>query len=399
MTRNVTSGLDVGPTRRAFALLIIALALLANACSGQDGKAELRVVFWAGTEEERVEQANVDAFMEAHPGVKVSLESIPGNYLEKLVTAFAARKPPDVLLLDSVLIPRFLKGGVLLDLQPYLDQDPDFDPDAFFAEVYDIARRGEAVYALPKDFTPLVVYYNKRLFDEAGIAYPASDWTWEEFRETARALTADIDGDGRTDRYGTLVYTWPAFNIVWFWQAGGDVLSPDGSRASGYLDSPESIKAVEFFTGLVEEGLAPDPAAREALGGGAFMSGRVGMTISGHWSIPGFRVAAERDSKAMGLGDIGVCGLPRGAKRVSVIYESGWAVAKQTARPELAVELVKYLAGPEAQRRRATIGLAISSDRSVAAEIAQGDPFFYPAQPRGLRRSYRLLLANGLPGA
>lgn len=375
--------------RHACLLLSVLLLAAAQACaSPRHGPAPLRVVFWAGVEEQAAEQANVDAFMQAHPGVQVSLESIPDSYLEKLVTAFAAKKPPDVLLLDSVVIPHFVDGGALLDLQPYLAQDPPLDPAQFFPQVWRIATRpreggGEAVYALPKDFTPLAVYYNKRVFDAAGVAYPRDGWTWEDFRRTAQGLTRDTSGDGRTDTYGTLVYTWMGANMPWFWQAGGDVLSPDGRTATGYLDSPECVRAVSFITGLVRDGLAPDPTAREALGGSAFMSGKVGMQVSGHWAIPGFRAAEEESRQAAGKGaarevfgldDIAVAGLPQDKARVNVVYESGWAVAKDTKQPRLAVELAKYLAGEEAQRRRSAIGLAISANMKVARECAAGDP-------------------------
>lgn len=362
--------------------------MFASCAQHLEGEA-LRVVFWAGVEEQKIEQANVDAYMQAHPGLQVSLESIPDSYLEKLATAFASGKPPDVLLLDSVLIPRFLEGDVLLDLQPYLARRAEppalpFDEVQFIPEVFAIASRENAgarqVYALPKDFTPLVVYYNKRLFAQDGVAEPHPEWGWEDFRATARALTRDKDSDGRTDQYGTLIYTTPIFNMPFFWQAGGDALSPDGQMAAGYLDSPASISAAEFFTGLVADGFAPDPTAREALGGSAFMSGKVAMTISGHWSMPGFRQAAadaaagKADANTITLDDIGVAPLPAGKQRANVIYESGWAVAKDSRHREAAVELAAFLSGEECQRRRAQMGLAVSANRAVAAEMAAGDP-------------------------
>jgi len=385
--------------------MLACLLLLLPGCRHDAGSspARLRVVFWAGVEEQKIEQANVDAFMATHPGITVSLESIPDNYLEKLVTAFAAHRPPDVLLLDSVLIPRFLDGDVLLDLQPYIARDASFNPNQFFPKVWQIAvRPGGAsvpagdggagvlaggqgsqaqglapprVYALPKDFTPLVVYYNKRVFDAAGVPYPRDGWTWQDFRATAAALTSPGSTAGKVAaRYGTSISSWVGSDIVWFWQAGGDVLSPDGKRASGHLDGADSIRAVEFFTGLVADGLSPDPTTQEALGGQAFMTGRIAMTISGHWAMPGFSAAVDESSGALSLSDVGVAGLPRDKVRASVIYESGWAVAKESRQPELAVELAKYLAGPEAQARRAGMGLAISADRSVAEKFAADDP-------------------------
>jgi ABC-type glycerol-3-phosphate transport system substrate-binding protein len=104
------------------------------------------------------------------------------------------------------------------------------------------------------------------------------------------------------------------------------------------------------------------------------MGGKVGMTISGHWAMPGFRGADERDSKAISLHDIGVVGLPQYRERATVIYESGWAVAKDSPNPELAVKLARYLSGPECQRRRSQMGLAVSANREVALEASAGNP-------------------------
>jgi len=148
------------------------------------------------------------------------------------------------------------------------------------------------------------------------------------------------------------------------------VLSPDGTRATGYLDSPESVRAVRFYTDLLlRERVAPDPSTRLALGGEIFQTGKVAMVISGHWWMPTLRA-----SEHFNLDKVGVVGLPQGSQRVNVIYESGWAVARQSRHPRQAVELAEYLAGPEAQRRRTAVGLAISANRQVAAGQVVVDP-------------------------
>jgi len=355
------------------ALAILAGSFLAvSSCAGApQGKVKLRVVFWAGIEEQKAEQKNIDAFMKLNPQISVSLESIPDNYLEKLVTAFSAGKPPDVLLLDSVIIPKFLEAGVLLDMRKYLEENPQFDEDAYFSEVFNIAVRDGNIYALPKDFTPMVVYYNKKIFDDAGVPYPKSGWTWDEFLATAKALTK-VTGNPQTDRYGFLVAPYAYQNIFWLWQNGGDILSPDGTRASGYLDSKESVEAVRFYTDLVlKHKVAPDPTTRLALGGEIFQTGKVAMVISGHWWIPSLKASK---TKEFSLDTIGVVGLPRRKARVTTIYESGWAVAKQTKHPDEAVKLALYLSQADAQRVRAEIGLAIPAVKQVASEVAQSFP-------------------------
>jgi len=356
--------------RQIAALAALILLTVCSTCAAKPAaRVRLRVVFWAGIEEQKVERENVEAFNAAHPDFHVALESIPDNYLEKLVTAFAAGKPPDVLLLDSVLVPKFIEGGALLDLAPYLTGDSSFDSGDFFSQVYDIARRGEEVYALPKDFTPMVVYYNRESFDAAGVPYPQDGWSWEDFLRTARALTTH-EANPLSNRYGFMISPTPYQNIFWLWQNGGDVLSPDGTRATGYLDSPESVRAVRFYTDLLlRERVAPDPSTRLALGGEIFQTGKVAMVISGHWWMPTLRA-----SEHFNLDKVGVVGLPQGSQRVNVIYESGWAVARQSRHPRQAVELAEYLAGPEAQRRRTAVGLAISANRRVAAGQVVVDP-------------------------
>ncbi len=353
-------------------LTLIVAPLPLNTCaSAPKDKVRLRVVFWAGIEEQKAEQKNISEFMEQNPEIQVSLESIPDNYLEKLVTAFAAGKPPDVLLLDSVIIPKFLEADVLLDMRQHLEKSPQFDERVYFPEVFNIAVRDGKTYALPKDFTSMVVYYNRRIFDEAGVAYPRSGWTWDDFLATAKSLTR-VTGNPQTDRYGFLVTPYAYQNIFWLWQNGGDILSPDGTRAVGYLDSPESIEAVKFYTELVtKHKVAPDPTTRLALGGEIFQTGKVGMVVSGHWWIPSLK---ESRTKDFSLENIGVVGLPRRRAQVTTIYESGWAVAKLTKHPSEAVRLALYLSQAEAQRRRAEIGLAIPAVISVANEVARKFP-------------------------
>ena len=372
---------------------VVAAVSLAVACAPGESDTSLRVALWAGGHELEIERQVADRYEALHPGVQVVLESAPNGYEERLLTSIAAGRPPDVYLMDSPDIPTFVERGLALDLAPY-QEALGFRPDSVFGQVADAFRRGQSMFALPKDFTPMVLYANRSVLAAAGAAdllpvvpSPAAPpvvappvaasppgWTWTDFRRAAEAAVADTDGDGRPDVFGfdfpRNLYQWVPF----VWSAGGDILAPGGSRAAGYLDGPEALEAYRFLTTLAEDGLTPgaqfvqqgDPAreARFASGGQAFL-------LSGHWTLPVFRDLVE--AGALELAIVPIPHHPSREAATSVLYASGWAVPPNAPNLRRAIDLAGFLASPEAQRIRARSGLAIPSRIDVAAEIAAAD--------------------------
>lgn len=337
----------------------------------------LRVATWAGIEELQLEQRIVDRFAAQHPEVRVEVESIPTNYKEKTLAAFASGTVADVLLLDSPIIPALLNRDLLLDLTPHLPA-LGVDPDAYIPGALAVYTRSGRIYALPKDFTPLVLYYNKRVFDAAGVPYPAPGWTWADYLDRAHRLTADTDGDGRTDRYGTAfvnkLYLWQP----WIWMTGGDILDPTGSTAVGYFDGPRTLDAMQFLVDLrLEHGVAPQDVMVGSESGanvqgalGLFYGGRLGMLTSGRWSL-----IRMLDYVRAGELDLGVAPLPTPADgtHTTVIYAAGWCVPRTTAHPEWAMRLAAFLAGEEAARIRAQSPIGVPALKTVAAEQVAAD--------------------------
>ena len=382
----------------AVVAIVAAVISLAAACAPGESDIALRVALWAGGHELEIERQVADRYEALHPGVRVVLESAPNGYEERLLTSIAAGRPPDVYLMDSPDIPTFVERGLALDLAPY-QEALGFRPDSVFGQVAEAFRRGTSMFALPKDFTPMVLYANRSVLAAAGaadllpvapspaappaapppvtappVAAPPPGWTWADFRRAAEAVVADTDGDGRPDVFGfdfpRNLYQWVPF----VWSAGGDILAPGGSGAAGYLDGPEALDAYRFLTALAEDGLTPgaqfvqqgDPAreARFASGGQAFL-------LSGHWTLPVFRDLVEA-----GALDLVILPIPHHPSRTaatSVLYASGWAVAPNAPSLRRAIDLAGFLASPEAQRIRARSGLAIPSRIDVAAEIAAAD--------------------------
>ena len=355
---------------------LLAAALLATACApAPPSAATLRVALWAGGHELEIERLVAGRYEALRPGVRVLLESAPNGYEERLLTSIAAGHPPDVYLLDSPDIPTFVDRGLATDLAPYREA-LGFAPDSVFPQVMDAFRRGPAVFALPKDFTPMVIYANRAVLEAAGVETPPpAGWTWDDFRAAAAAVTADRDGNGRPDVFGfdfpRNLYQWMPF----VWSAGGDILSPGGTAATGFMNGPAALEAYAFLTGLAEDGLTPgsrfvqrgDPAreARFASGGQAFL-------LSGHWTLRDFRGLV--DGGGLDLAILPIPHHPSRTRATSVLYASGWAVPPNAANLRQAIDLAGFLASPEAQRIRARSGLAIASRMDVAAEIAAADP-------------------------
>ena len=339
----------------------------------------LRVALWAGGYELEIEQEVVERYEALRPGTRVLLESAPNGYEERLLTSIAAGRPPDVYLLDSPDIPTFVDRGLAVDFAPY-QEALGFRADSVFPQVLDAFRRGGSTFALPKDFTPMVLYANRSVLSRAGVDTPpgsggsSEGWTWDDFRHAARAVTADHDGDGRPDVFGfdfpRNLYQWVPF----VWSAGGDILAPDGTAATGFLDAPPALAAYDFLTGLAEDGLTPgaqfvqqgDPA-REA----RFASGNQAFLLSGHWTLPVFRDLVKAGELELAI--LPIPHHPSQTAATSVLYASGWAVPPNAANLRRAIDLAGFLASPEAQRIRARSGLAISSRIDVAAEIAAAD--------------------------
>ncbi|HEX7120647.1 MAG TPA: sugar ABC transporter substrate-binding protein [Longimicrobiales bacterium] len=352
----------------------VAAALALAGCGSAAAPECVRVVSWADYRELEIDRAIVDSFQVRHPEIPVCYESLEGSgiYREKVLTSIAAGTPPGVFLLDGIDIPAFVAADALLDLSPYVDR-AGVALDAFEPQVLAPFHEG-GLWAFPKGYTPMVIYYNKDLFDAAGVPYPEPGWTWSDFLETAKSLTRDLDGDGAVDQWG---FGWPReffYLQSWIWAGGGELLSPDGTRASGFLDSPETVAAVRFYLELAtRHGVAPRiEMFRRGLGGLSrlFYSGRVAMLQSGHWSAPRFQRHEDAGRLRWGVAPFPV---REGAAPATALYASGWAVPKTARHRRWAVQLAAFLASETAQRMRSRMGLELPALRAVAGELAAAD--------------------------
>ena len=338
------------------------------------GGITLHVADWGGASSDpamsRFEQDVQAEWNRLHPDIHVASEHIPGSdeYVSKMLTAFVAGTEPDVMTLDASSAAAFIANNTLRDLSPFAHAD-HFDLGVYYPNVLDMARRDDQIYALPADFTPMMLYYNKRLFDKAGVPYPREGWTWSDFRSACQKLTLLPPGSLHPTQYGFQVENWMPGWIPWIWQNGGDVLTPNGRTAEGALDSPATQEALSFFAGLVRDGLAPSLSQAQAQGANPFQSGLVAMQISGHWNLVGLKA-----SETLKLADVGVVGLPQNRRRITVLYEAGYAMTRRCKHPKEAWEYIKFWSGPFVQRKKAELGIGISANRQIAESRRASSP-------------------------
>lgn len=353
--------------------LVMAVAFLVAASGCHEvqprGTTVLRVANWGGAGDDsdyhRLVRQLYAEFESQNPGIKVQVEGIPGSqeYVSKVLLSHVARSAPDVITLDASSSAVFIENGVLLDLTPFVAADSEFDLNAFFPNVVDIARRGPKLFAIPGDFTPMVVYYNKAIFDKAGVPYPKSGWTRQEFLETARKLT----GDGT---FGFVLTSWMPGWIMWLWNAGGDVVELDGTNVQVVLDSHQNISTVRWLSELVlKHKVAPSLSATAAQGVDPFANGQAAMQVSGHWSLVSLAASDKID-----VTRLGVAPMPseRGESK-TVMYEAGFAIGRYCKNPEAAWKFIKFMTSRSVQARYNATGIAVCARKDVSFERAK-DP-------------------------
>lgn len=368
-------------------LLALVCVLVVSVGLARAQEVELNVVGFVvpleeqGTPLDEAYQAFLAGFEEANPGVSINALETPPEFDTQLLVDLAAGTAPDIWNQDASTISRLIDAGYVLDMRECVALVPEFNMDRFFPSVLSIHQR-EAdgpIYGVPNDFTPMVIYYNTASFERAGVEPPQPGWTWEEFVDTAKRVTLDANGNNATSpdfdpenvvQWGFRVRKWTFEWIYRVWQNGGDVISPDGTTTSGYLDSPEAIEAITWLRDLVTvHQVAPPPTTLDQmiqqLGFlDRFLQGDFAMFDRGHWELVGLRANANFEP-----GLFSVVGQPQNAARSTVMYASGFVIRADIPEEKklAACRLVEQATNLEYQGTKALTGIAISGNQEAAA--------------------------------
>lgn len=166
-----------------------------NASGGENDKVELKFMMWGNQAHIDVYNKLIDGFTKENPGIKVTMESVPfADYQQKISVLAAGGSPPDLAWVSERMIPQFKSNQILADLSAFKD-DAQFKLDDYIPSTLDLFREGDQLLGLPFSTPPVVMFYNKTLFDKAGLTDPNTlvakgEWTWEQFEASAKAITS-----------------------------------------------------------------------------------------------------------------------------------------------------------------------------------------------------------------
>ena len=347
--------------------ILITACLVLTACSGgatpaSEEPVEITFTMWGAPEELTVWQAVVDDFEKANPNITVNVDvSDWDSYWTKLNTLIAGGTPPDVFAMDAPLFLDWQSRGALLNLQSYIDANPGFLDD-FYPQTLTAYNTPDGYFGLPRDFQTIVLFYNKDMFDAAGMAYPTADWTYDDLMAASKQLTLDKDNDGKIDQYGFWSDTWD-MELLWseaIWAYGGDIISEDHTKT--LIGEGGARDAWKFIDSLYKEGVTPTPTAAGEFGDDLFQAQKAAMTTIGHWAVPGYTQAGFK---------FDVVPMPKGpAGPATSVNSAGFVISKDSKHPDEAFEFVKFALSEAGQKRLAELGFAIPVLKSVAESDA-----------------------------
>lgn len=273
----------------------LALALASGglaACSSSsapvafDSTAPVELTWWTGQAEDAEQEAEALAkeFEGLHPNVTIKASSgapTTADLLQKLTAAFASDTYPDISYAYGAWMGRLADSGKALDFTDKVDA-ADVKWDEFPEPARITATPGGKVVGFPALVDVLSLVYNKTLFDDAGLAYPTNDWTWQDFRAASKALT-----DPSRQIVGTSFLVSGDEDAVWrlwpqLWQGGGQISDADGNPL---FDSQAGIDALTLWQQMTvdDKSVYLDPTGVKHIP--MFASGKMGMIITGPWSL------------------------------------------------------------------------------------------------------------------
>lgn len=330
--------------------------------------AKLTVAIWDSNQEPGLKEIMNDFTEET--GVEVDIQVTPwGDYWTMLEAATQGGDMPDVFWMHSDQIATYAQyDDILLNLSDKIEKSDKIDLNNYPENLVNIYKNeaGDQL-AIPKDIDTCAVWYNKTMFDEAGIPYPTSDWTWEDFREIAKKLT-----NPEKNQYGTSIKP-GSYQESWYstiYAYGGEVISEDKTK-SGF-DNPKTIEAMQLIENIIKDGSMPDyTVVAENNTEELMMAGTVAMTFQGSWMIP------DMASNDFIKENCDIAPLPKGPNGTKSISNGlGWAASAQGEHTEEAWKLIEYLGSKEAQQKQAELGVTMAAYKGVSDAWKNSHPEF-----------------------
>lgn len=325
------------------------------------------------------------AFNEQNEDIEARYVALGGNYgpeyLQNLQARIAAGNAPDIFYLPVQLVAGWAERNVITPIDDFVAANKTDLTQHFEAHITALTYN-EQLWGLPRDGAPTALYYNKKMFEDAGVELPTEDWDWDALLTAAQALTKR-DDDGRAQQLGVGRGGW----LDWVRQAGGSLFNEDKTVCT--LDSPEAITGLQFMQDLViKHKVSPGPSdLADQTEGDMFLAGRLGM----HFAVRGFLGSACEASFPFDATFV-----PTGVNRVMSLAVGPTVLLADSEQAEAAFKLMQFIASPEGQRLKIQdSGFAFPSVKALTEESWFADFHCGQAAGTGVNLAFRTELENG----
>lgn len=299
---------------------------------------------WGSESELKILKPILIEFENENPDIKIDFLHIPQNYFQKLHLLFASNTSPDVLFINNQYLPIYANAGVLEDLTGY---DEYFNKNDFYKKSLESLSWNNKLYAIPRDISNLVIFYNKDIFKKYNVPYPKPGWKYEDFIKTAQKLTH------KPEIYGISFEEEPLFYLPYLMSFGlDDVPRYEDEKTQIGLKKYADLRKKYKVAPLKEE-IASATMAQ------MFLQGKLAMHLSGRWLVPKYRDDAKFDWD--------IVEFPQGTSGSIVpLDSSGWAISKSSKHKKEAARLIQFLASKKSSNQFTQSGLIVPARIDVA---------------------------------
>ncbi|WP_134682839.1 ABC transporter substrate-binding protein [Brevibacillus migulae] len=300
---------------------------------------ELTFMTWGNQTHLELYEKLIQQFNQTHPNIKVKLESVPfPDYQQKITVLAAGQELPDLGWVSERMVPQFMANGILEDVSD-VKEDAAFKLDDMIPSTLELFQKDGKLYGLPFSTPPSVMFYNKDLFDKAGLKSPndlakEGKWTWEEFEKAAKAITS---GTGASKVYGANFFRdWKTWILLssYAWSNGSGPFNKEMNQFTWNdqygVETLNMLQRMMFTDGS-------HPKAGEQV---SFEAGKIGMFFDVYSYV----------SKARAIKDFkwDIAPMPSGSQgSAPMLGQAGYSIFKGTKHPQEAKELLKFLASVE----------------------------------------------------